>query len=277
MYLARQSARRPAPQRASIGAPVPARYTPGPWQVHRRGRYQACSTNQVTVRPPRRRQPHRAARPATSCSPRPPSASPPAGRTSGVPGPARSVTSTRTTPSPAMTATVTVSPGAPDPECRTELPKTSLTSKTATSPHGCPGPSIAETNARAARARSARPASVTLSRTATLAITAPALPRPPRPGKPAGQRADAGTCTLSSAANVKPAQRAPRISSVTRPWSRPPSVAVRAKPTVPRTAPWPRFSSAMRPWTPQHHGLQRYKVTHAGTEQKRPASARIRS
>jgi hypothetical protein len=27
---------------------------------------------------------------------------------------------------------------------------------------------------------------------------------PPRPGKPAGQRADAGTCTLSSAANVKP-------------------------------------------------------------------------
>jgi hypothetical protein len=58
------------------------------------------------------------------------------------------------------------------------------------------------------RARSARPASVTLSRTATLAITAPALPRPPRPGKPAGQRADAGTCTLSSAANVKPAQRA---------------------------------------------------------------------
>ena len=63
--------------------------------------------------------------------------------------------------------------------------------------------------------RSARPASVTLSRTATLAITAPALPRPPRPGKPAGQRADAGTCTLSSAANVKPAQRAPREP---RPW-----------------------------------------------------------
>ncbi len=42
-----------------------------------------------------------------------------------------------------------------------------------------------------------------------------ALPRPPRPGKPAGQRADAGICTLSSAANVKPAQRAPRGP---RPW-----------------------------------------------------------
>jgi hypothetical protein len=43
------------------------------------------------------------------------------------------------------------------------------------------------------------------------------------------------------------------------------------------TAPWPRFPSAMRPWTPQHNALQRYKVTHHGTEQKRPASTRIRS
>jgi hypothetical protein len=156
------------------------------------------------MRPPRRRQPHRAARLATSCSPRPPSASPPGERSSGVPVPARSVTSTRTMPPPALTATVTVSPGAPEPLCRTELPKTSLTSKTAASPHGCPGPSTSPTNVRAARARSARPASVTLSRIARPAITAPALPRPPRPGKPAGQRADAGKCTLSSAPNVKP-------------------------------------------------------------------------
>jgi ABC-type lipoprotein export system ATPase subunit len=29
--------------------------------------------------------------------------------------------------------------------------------------------------------------------------------------------------------------------------------------------------------TAQHDGLQRYKVTHGGTEKKRPASARIRS
>jgi hypothetical protein len=35
--------------------------------------------------------------------------------------------------------------------------------------------------------------------------------------------------------------------------------------------------SAMRPWTVQYDDLQRYKVTHAGTEKKRPASARIRS
>jgi hypothetical protein len=108
-------------------------------------------------------------------------------------------------------------------------------------------------------------------------VTAPALPRPPRPGKPAGQRADAGKCTLSSAANVKPHMGLRGPLSVARPCLRPPSVAVRAKPTVPRTAPWPRFPSAIRPWTPQYDGPQRYKVTHAGTKQKRPASARIHS
>ena len=238
----------------------------------------ACISNQVTTRPPRRRVPHRAARAATSRSPRPPSASPPAGRSSGVPGPARSVTSTRTMPFPALTATVTVSPGAPEPLCRTELPKTSLTSKTASSPHGCPGPSTAETNARAARVRSTRPASVTLSRTATLPIAAPALPRPPRPGKPGGQRANAGTCTLNSTANVKPRTAPPPPTwSVARPWSRPPSVAVRAKPTVPHTAPRPRFPSAMRPWTPQHSALQRYKMTHHGTKENGLPATRIRS
>lgn len=51
---------------------------------------------------------------------------------------------------------------------------------------------------------------------------------------------------------------------------RSPSVAVRAKPTVPRTAPGPRFPSAMCPWTPQHAHLQRDKVTHDGTEKDAP-------
>jgi hypothetical protein len=41
-----------------------------------------------------------------------------------------------------------------------------LTSSAASSPHGCPGPSTPAVNARATRARSARPATVTLSRTA---------------------------------------------------------------------------------------------------------------
>jgi hypothetical protein len=106
--------------------------------------------------------------------------------------------------------------------------------------------------------------------------TRPSPAAPPREtGRAAGGRRDmhaqlsrerqAGTTGL------------PRPSSVARPWSRPPSVAVRAKPTVPRTAPRPRFSSAMRPWTAQHNGLQRDKVTHDGTEKKRPASTRIRS
>jgi hypothetical protein len=230
----------------------------GQWKV------QPCrSTNQVTIRPPRRRAPHRAARAATSWSPRPPSASRPAGRSSGMPGPARSVTSTRTMPSPALTATATVSPAAPEPECRTLLLKISLTSKTATSPLGCPGPSTSPTNQRAARALSARPASVTVSRTASPAISAPPSRPPSSPGIHAGRGADTPGWTPDSAGNVKPGpprERAPE-----------------PRQAATHTAPWPRFPSAMRPWTPQHNGLQRYKVTHARTEQKRPASARIRS
>ena len=117
----------------------------------------------------------------------------------------------------------------------------------ATRPHPCTG---ARGQAPRLRTRG-RPAPAPPGRQASRSPGPPAQPSPhppfpgrPAPGTPAGQRADAGTCTLSSAANVKPAQRAPRTSSVARPWSRPPSVAVRAKPTVPRTAPWPRFPSA---------------------------------
>jgi hypothetical protein len=134
------------------------------------------SSNQVIVRPPRLRHPHRAASPATSPSPRPASASSPAGRSSGAPGPLRSVTSTRTTPARAVTVTVTACPGQPERLCCTLLPKSSLTSKTASSPHGCPGPSTAPTNARTTPARSVRPATRTLSRTVALIISAPAFP-----------------------------------------------------------------------------------------------------
>jgi hypothetical protein len=56
-----------------------------------------------------------------------------------------------------------------------------------------------------------------------------------------------------------------------------PSVAVREKSTVTLTARRTRTPSAIRPWTPPHDGPQRYKVTHTGTEKKRPASTRIRS
>ena len=56
-----------------------------------------------------------------------------------------------------------------------------------------------------------------------------------------------------------------------------PSVAVRGKPTVHTDRPGGPTPSAICPWTPRHSGLQRYKVTHDGTEKKRPASTRIRS
>jgi hypothetical protein len=114
----------------------------------------ACrSSNQVTVRPPLLRQPHRAASAATSRSPRSPSASPSARRSFGAPGPLRSATSTRTMPPLAVTVTVAVPSGAPDPLCRTLLLKSSLTSKTAASSQGCPEPSTSPTNRRASRAR----------------------------------------------------------------------------------------------------------------------------
>jgi len=104
------------------------------------------------------------------------------------------------------------------------------------------------------------------------------LPRPPRPGETgrvAGGRGDMHAQLRRERQAGTTGLRGPL--SVARPWSRPPSVAVRAKPTVPRTAPSPRFSSAMRPWMAQQPGSQRDKVTHAGTEKKRPASARYRS
>jgi hypothetical protein len=158
------------------------------WDAEQAGQYRgmcigcnkACISNQVIVRPPRRRHPHRAARWATSWSPRPSSASQSTGRGSGTPGPLRSVTSMRMTLFFVLTATVIVSPGAPEPLCRILLTKSSPTSNAATSPHGYPGPSSLSTNARATRARSARPASVTVSRTARPAISAPPS-RPPRP------------------------------------------------------------------------------------------------
>jgi hypothetical protein len=61
-----------------------------------------------------------------------------------------------------------------------------LTSKAASSPHGCPGPSTPTANARATRARSARPATVTLSRISSPAISSPALPGRPPPEKSPG-------------------------------------------------------------------------------------------
>jgi hypothetical protein len=40
--------------------------------------------------------------------------------------------------------------------------------------------------------------------------------------------------------------------------------------SVPPTVLAARKPSAICPWTPRHSGAQRYKVTHGGTEKKRP-------
>ena len=176
MYLAQQSLsatcatagrrRRPRPSE------VHARYTCGqsPGGDISRGatvRTRSPSAGCAAASPPGREA-------RNELKPGPPSVSRPAGRSSGVPGPDRDRDRL---------------PGSAQPECRTELPKTSLTSKTATSPHGCPGPSIAETNARAARARS-RPPGKRHPLPNRPSHQCTRLPGRPRPGNRAGPRAD---------------------------------------------------------------------------------------
>ena len=97
-----------------------------------------------------------------------------------------------------------------------------------------PGPSTSETNARAARARSARPASVTLSRTAALPS-----PHPPFPGRPAPGNWPGSGRTQGHARSAPP-----RTSSRTRAASADPGPwLVRRR--GPR--PWPSVQSRRSP------------------------------
>jgi hypothetical protein len=155
-------------------------------------------------------------------------------------------------------------PGSTRAGCRTLLLNISLTSKTATSPHGCPGPSTSETQARAARARSGRPASVTVSRTVASVISAHPPSRPP------------WSREIARAAGRTHRDGRPTRGQTSRP-GHPRNGHRNPRQAATHTAPWPRFPSAMRPRTPQFDGSQRYKMAHGGTEKKRPASARIRS
>jgi hypothetical protein len=93
------------------------------------------------------------------------------------------------------------------------------------------------------------------------------LPGRPRPGKSRGPLGGhiGMDARLGGARQVS-----------TRP-RRGPSVRSVEYPAVTPTVLAARNPSAMRPWTQQHSALPRHKVTHAGTEQKRPASARFRS
>ena len=272
--------------RRSGPTPAPSPVS-GPRQVYVRpvaGRrhQQGCdSSNQVTDCPPRRRrQPHRVARSATRWSPRPPSASRPAGRSSGVSGPARSVTSTRTMPSPAMTVTVTASGST-----RSAVPDTVAEDladqQDSRVSAGVPGAEYLRDEC-AGGPRPFRPSGkrhALPDRPPSHHRTRPSPAAPPREtGRAAGGRRK---CTLSSAPNVKPytgLRGPPSVDSSVPaapvrglvPCLRPLSVDVRAKPTVPRTVPRLRFSSAMRPWTPQHRGLQRDTLTHGGTNENGP-------
>ena len=193
MYLAWQPTRRPAPQRAGIGALVPVRYTPGTRQVHRRRRCQPCdSSNQVT-------------------------------------------------------------------------PNSS--SKTTPSPHGCPGPSN-PADERSGQPRPLCPSGkVSRSPGPLPQSSAHRLPGRPRSGKTRG--------ALGGHTGMHARLGGGRQAG-TRSWHGP-SVAARGKPTVTPTARQARPPSAIRPWTPQYDGLQRDKVTHAGTDKNGPLARRIRS
>jgi hypothetical protein len=115
-----------------------------------------------------------------------------------------------------------------------------LTSRAASSPHGCPGPGHPGRE-RAGRPGPLRPPS--RSPAPPVAASAPAFPGPPRgPGSHPDPRPGTRGCTLGSAARVKPEIRRRRG----------PSVAVRGKPTVIPTAQPARTPSAIRPWTPRH-------------------------
>jgi len=175
-------------------------------------------------------------------SPRPSSASLPQARSCGTPEPPRSVTSTRTTPPAARTATVTVSPAALEPLCRTLLANSSLTSSAAPYSPGCPGPGTPAVNARATRACSARPP----SRSPGQPPWPPA--DPPCPARPAARETTRGRSRAHG--DARPARRLASspgyAAGAARPW---PSVK---QPTVRTDRDEAPIPSAMRPWTPRH-------------------------
>jgi hypothetical protein len=117
--------------------------------------------------------------------------------------------------------------------------------------------------------------------------TRPSPAAPPREtSRAAGGRRDMHAQLRPERQAVHRAPRGPR--PWTRPCLRPPSVdsshgcGPRPWPSVqsrrfPAPLPGPDFRPLCVRGPPQHPALQRHKVTHAGTEQKRPASTRYRS
>jgi hypothetical protein len=129
--------------------------------------------------------------------------------------------------------------------------------------HGCPGPGTPAVNARATRARSARPATVTLSRTTALATSAPAFP-----ARPAAREItrDRGRAHGHARSARRPGPSRKHAVGAARPW---PSVE---KPTV-RTD-RPDGPDAVR-YTSVDTATHRLTVTHADTGRDKRETARL--
>jgi hypothetical protein len=273
--------RRPAPQRADADAFARLRYTPGISPASRRAETSAGM---------------RKLKPCLQPPSAPPAPAPPRRETRDElkPPAAFRVAAHRTQlrrPRPGAVGDLDPDDAVPgDDRDRDRLPGSTRPAVPDTVAEDLADQQDSRVSARGARSRApqrqmrGRPAPVPPARQASRSPGQPAQPspHPPFPGRPApGNRPGSGR-TQGNARSAPPrtSSRTPGLRGPrpwTRPCLRPPSVAVRAKPTVPRTAPRLRFSSAMRPWTPQYDGPQRYKATHAGTEKKRPASTRHRS
>ena len=272
--------RRPAPQRSDVGTLACPRYTPGTPAISRRAETSAGELepgHQATAAPPSPAPPRREARdelkPATAFRvaarrtqlrrPRPGSVGDldPDGTVSGddrdrdrLPGSTRAAMTDRITEDLADQQDRHI----PARVSRTE----NLTHEPASSPRPLcpPGKRHALPDRQPSHHR-----------------TCPSPAAPPREtSRAAGGRRDMHAQLRRE--RQAGATGSARTSSVARPWSRPPSVAVRGTADGMHRPSWrhPR-PSAMRPWTAQYDGLQRYKVTHDGTETKRPASTRYRS
>jgi hypothetical protein len=203
--------------------------------------------------------PHRVALPATSCRPRLPSTSRSAGPSSGTPAAAAGDLH----PDNAVPGSDRDGlPGEPPAGCAAGRCRTARSRAARHQPRtGCPGPVTPAVNARATRARSAHPTTVTLTWTAVSAISAPPARRPRPRKQPDSRGGHRGMYARSGGARQAGTSR-----------QRGPSVAVRGKPTV-------RTDRASGPdavrYTSVDTATHRLTVTHADTRRDKKKTARL--
>ena len=172
----------------------------------------------------------------------------------------RPVTSTRTMPSPGSDRDGL--PGEPPAGCAAGRCRTARSRAARHQPRtGCPGPVTPAVTARATRARSAHPTTVTLTWTAVSAISAPPARRPRPRKQPDSRGGHRGMYARSGGARQAGTSR-----------QRGPSVAVRGKPTV-------RTDRASGPdavrYTSVDTATHRLTVTHADTRRDKKKTARL--